>query len=92
MKCYQITQDGECVALVHDIAMARAITGCQPQGCYVVKEVEVGSPSLRRKPRARRPSINQKRARGRRKPNKRPSRWLLEPSIGAIEQAQNQAR
>jgi len=92
MKCYQISQDGECVALVDDIAMVRAITGCQPQGSYVVKEVEVGPPILRRKLRARRPSTNQRRARARRKPNRRPSRWLHEPSIATVEQAQNQAR
>jgi hypothetical protein len=94
MKCYQILQDGECVAFVHHIAMARAIAACQPQGYYVVEEVEVGSPMpiSRREQRVRKPSINQPGARGRRMPTKRPSHWIFGPTIDTIEQPQPHAR
>jgi hypothetical protein len=85
MKCYQITQGDECVALVADMAMARAITECQPPGCYRVEEVEIGEPISTRKLRARKPSFNLQVGHGRRKPAKRPSRWMQSPAIVPIE-------
>jgi hypothetical protein len=92
MKCYQITQGGECVALVADRAMVRAITECRPPGYYWVEEVEIGEPISRRRLRARKPSFNQQVGRGRRKPTKRPSRWLHIPAIVPIEIARPNAR
>jgi hypothetical protein len=91
MKCYQITQGGECVALVAEIAMARAITDCQPPGYYQVEEVEFGEPISMRKVRTRKPSFNQHVGRGRRRPTKRPSRWLHIPAIVPIEIARPNA-
>jgi len=92
MKCYQITQGGECVALVSEIAMARAITDCQPPGYYQVEEVEIGEPISMRKLRARKPSFNQQVGRGRRKPTRRPRGWLHIPAIVPIEVARPNAR
>jgi hypothetical protein len=92
MKCYEITQGGECVALVADMAMVRAITECQPPGSYQVEQVEIGEPISRRKLRARKPSLSPQAGRGRRKPTRRPGRWVQGPAIVTIDRARPNTR
>lgn len=51
MTYYMISADGEPVALVADLEMARAIARCQPWGDYLVESLEVGEPIVARRPR-----------------------------------------
>jgi hypothetical protein len=53
MMCYQISQNGEPVALVATVALAYRIVGCQPTGFYQVDALEVGEPTSRGRSRAR---------------------------------------
>jgi hypothetical protein len=92
MKCYQITQHGECVAIVHEIGMARAIVECRPRGCYAVQEIEIGRPASRRKKPARRPSSIHPVAPRRRKSGKQPGRSVFGATIGTIGQSRLHAR
>jgi len=72
MKCYQVSQNGEAVALVASIALARRIIQCQPLGFYQVEAVEVGEPMSRPRSRARRSSSKQKTRRDRQKAHDEP--------------------
>ncbi len=65
MMCYQISQNGEPVALVASITLARRIVECQPSGFYDVDTVEVGDPTPIRSSRARKSSIKSRTRRGR---------------------------
>ena len=77
MMCYQISQNGEPVALVATITLARRIVQCQPAGFYDVDTVEVGDPKLIRRTRARRFSIKHRIRRGR--------SWAIKPPSPGAE-------
>ena len=47
MTCYQISQSGEPVALVENLALAERIAGCQAPGFYQVEEIQVDGPDPR---------------------------------------------
>jgi hypothetical protein len=51
MTCYQISQDGEPVALVANLALAERIIACQSPGFYQVEEIQVNGAVTRRKSR-----------------------------------------
>ena len=44
MTCYRISHDGEPVALVASLGLARKIVCCQPPGYYRLDKVRVGRP------------------------------------------------
>ena len=58
MTCYQISQDGQPVAIVASIAMARAIIMCRPRGTYEVDEVRIEDRPSRRKSWRSRPTCS----------------------------------
>jgi len=91
MTCYQISQDGEPVALVADLGMARAIARCQPWGEYLVEEFEVDERGPVRRSRARKPPVDRPPARRRRviEPS---ARWTHGIPAEAVEQARPQVR
>jgi len=91
-KSYQITRGGECVALVADMAMARAITECRPPGCYRVEEVEIGSPISRRESRARRRPTRPHVGRCRSVPTGQPSGWNQATAMTTIQPVRPNAR
>jgi hypothetical protein len=76
MMCYQISQNGEPVALVATVALASQIVGCQPTGFYQVDALEVGEPMPIRRSRARKSSIKHKIRLGRQRGNKQPGAWI----------------
>ncbi len=92
MKCFQISQDGECVALVSDIGLVRAIVECRPRGFYVVTEVEVGRPPSKRKKPSRKPSTKHAGEHRRRKASETPSPWVLSLPGRTIGPPQQHAR
>jgi hypothetical protein len=92
MKCYQIMQEGECVAMVYDLAMVRAIVECRPRGTYTVEEIEIGRSTSKRKRPARKPLTNRPGAHRRRKSCKSPSPWIPDPPVAAIPPTRPQVR
>ena len=63
MTCYQISQDGESIAIVTNLGLARAIARCQPPGYYRVEEIQVDPPIEERQPPAWRQRIRHSRGR-----------------------------
>jgi hypothetical protein len=55
MTCYQISRDGEPVALVTRLAMAKDILHCQPPGHYSLDPVRVDDRPCRRRRWRKRP-------------------------------------
>ena len=76
MMCYQISQNGEPVALVASITLARRIVQCQPPGFYDVDTVELGDPMPIRRPPARKSSIKSRTRRGRHEASHQPGAWI----------------
>ena len=87
MTCYEISQGGEPMALVAEVAVAEAIVRCQPPGYYRVEAIEVGEPISRRMLRARRPSLGHRIKSIRRMAGKRRARWNPVPSTAPIERS-----
>jgi hypothetical protein len=88
MMCYQISQNGEAVALVAGTALARRFVECQAPGFYQVDALEIGEPISRRKPRRRESSTKQKIRRGRHKPSEQPAQGVY----GSAAVVSNRAR
>ena len=91
MTSYLISQDGEPVALVSDINMARAIIQCQPWGDYLVETVDMGD-TVQVEPPTRAPgrSSDQRPAGGRRRAQDRPVRWTHGIPAAAVYRARHQ--
>ena len=93
MTSYLISQDGEPVALVSDINMARAIIQCQPWGEYLVETVDMGETALAERPaQDPGPSSNPRPAGGRRRAQDRPVRWTHGIPARAVSRALHQVR
>jgi hypothetical protein len=91
MMCYQISQNGEPVALVASMALTQQIIQCQPPGFYQVDAVDVGEPISGRRSRARKLSIKHKTRRGRYRANKRRGRLKGDDDELILDQARQQA-
>jgi hypothetical protein len=90
MRCYEIRQCGEPVALVANLELAQAITQCQSPGHYLVDEVEVGEPPAPpRKSRARRRSLHRPSGRSRHHGIKRPACWSYRRITHTIDRARH---
>jgi hypothetical protein len=83
MRCYQIDQDGESIAIVTNLSLARAIARCQPPGYYRVFEIQVDPPIVIRQPPGRRQGIRHSGGRRGCKPGARSGRKISPHIQGA---------
>lgn len=89
MTCYLISRGGESIALVADIAMARAIAGCEPPGDYLVDVVEIADALPVRDSRPARPAPAYPDGRYRRRVGRLARRWSYRPAPAAFDGARH---